>query len=64
MSPYSQYDAEIERLIGGGCSPNQALDHLTAQYPELVKQAAEVLKHIQAIDRSMQYSPFHAGEVH
>jgi hypothetical protein len=54
MSPYGQYDAEIKRLIRQGCSPNEALQRLTAQYPELVRQAAKVLKHIQAIERNLR----------
>lgn len=53
MSPYGQYDAEIKRLIRQGCSPNQALQQLIAQYPELVREAARVLKHIQAVEWNM-----------
>ncbi|MGP1375459.1 MAG: hypothetical protein ACTS3T_21720 [Almyronema sp.] len=54
MSPYTQFDEEIKQLICQGCSQNQVLQQLTVRYPQLVKQAAEILKRIQAIEREMR----------
>ena len=53
-SPYDQYNAEIKRLIGQGCTQNKVLQQLNANYPQLVNQAASVLKHIQAIERGLR----------
>jgi len=50
-SPYGQLDPEIKQLIRQGCSPNEVLQQLLQQYPQLVRQAAQVLKHIQAVAR-------------
>jgi len=50
-SPYGQLDQEIKQLIRQGCSPNEVSQQLLQQYPQLVRQAAQVLKHIQAVAR-------------
>jgi hypothetical protein len=55
-SPHDQYNAEIKRLIRQGCSPNQALQQLTTRYPQLMDQAAQVLKNVQKIERELRQS--------
>jgi cytochrome c-type biogenesis protein CcmH/NrfF len=52
--PYDQLDAQIKQLFRQGCSQNQVLQQLTANYPQLVNQAAQVLKRIQAIERELR----------
>lgn len=55
-SPYDQYNAEITRLIRKGCSNQVVSQQLLDKYPQLVTQAAQVLKHIQAIERELRQS--------
>ena len=55
-SPYGQLDLEIKRLIRQGASPQQVSQHLLQQYPQLVRQASQFLKHIQAVEREMRQS--------
>lgn len=50
-SPYDQLDAGIKHLIRQGCSPNAVSQQSLNQYPQLVNQAAQVLKQTQAIER-------------
>jgi hypothetical protein len=52
-SPYDQFDADIKNLIRQGCSISKVSQHLLNQYPPLIAQAAEVLKHIQAVERKL-----------
>lgn len=51
MPPYDQLDQEIRNLISEGCSQNEVFQQLLSRYPQIVSQAAEVLKRIQAIER-------------
>ncbi|MEM9807645.1 MAG: hypothetical protein AAF959_20465 [Cyanobacteria bacterium P01_D01_bin.56] len=44
-------DKEIQYLIRQGCSQNEVFQRLQTRYPEIVHQAAEVLKRIQTIER-------------
>jgi hypothetical protein len=53
-SSYGQLDPEIKSLIRQGCSPSQVAQQLLQQYPQLVSEAAKVLKHVQAIERGMR----------
>lgn len=53
-SPCDQLDACIKHLIRQRCSPNEVSQQLLNQYPQLVKQAAQILKHIQAIEREFR----------
>jgi len=55
-SPYGQLDQEIKQLIRQGCSPNEVSQQLLQQYPQLVRQASQFLKHIQAVEREMRQS--------
>lgn len=57
-SPYDQYNAEIERLIRQGCSNQQVSQQLLAQYPQLVHQAAQLLRHVQAVERELRKSGY------
>jgi len=54
MSPYDQLDTKIKQLLRQGCSQTQVLQQLTTNYPQLVHQAAQVLKRIQAIERNLR----------
>lgn len=55
-SPYDQLNQEIRSLIRQGCSAEKTTQQLTNKYPELVREAAKVLKHVQAIEREMRKS--------
>lgn len=55
-SPYDQYNAEIERLIRQGCSNQIVQQQLLSKYPQLMTQAAQVLKYIQAVEREIRSS--------
>lgn len=51
--PYDQFDDDIKRLIRQGCSPNEASKQLLRQYPQLIREAAQILQHVQAIERNL-----------
>jgi cytochrome c-type biogenesis protein CcmH/NrfF len=55
-SPYDQLNQEIKSLIRQGCSAKEATQQLTNRYPSLVREAAKVLKHVQAVEREMRKS--------
>ena len=51
--PYDQFDDDIKHLIRQGCSPNEASKQLLRQYPQLIREAAQILQHVQAIERNL-----------
>ena len=53
-SPYDQLDTQIKQLLRQGCTQNQVLQQLITNYPQLVHQAAQVLKRIQAVERKFR----------
>ena len=53
---YDQFDEEVKRLIRQGASMEEVSKRLLREYPQLVSQAAQVLKHIQAVERDLRKS--------
>lgn len=51
MPPYNQLDQQIQNLLSKGCNPSQVLQQLKTEYSDQSKEAAEILKRIQEIER-------------